>query len=298
MRIRPWYGPARSTSLLGHDDRIAGWPRRGVAVRTDAEVDDVEALGQVGGVPGGGGVEVDRGDRHQVVRPGDGVELAGVAVGIAVGGDALVDLPDVDDVPRQVGRGQHVEHRRRRRPAGHGERGPAPGAHGGGQAPGDGAGGTPGRIVIDPDRQRSHGRIMPHRPAIVHGGPGSTVTLGGYTAAMTATTGVTTGGGGGAIARSWRDPLGRAGIAARGVLYLILGLLAIQFARGDTSSDQVSQTGRHPDAGRPAVRQVPARRAHAGPGGAVRVAADPDVRRRPGRGRRRQGPRRSTSARR
>jgi hypothetical protein len=44
-------------------------------------------------------------------------------------------------------------------------------------------------------------------------------------------------------ARHWREPLGRAGIAARGVLYLILGILAIQFARGQTSSDEVSQTG-------------------------------------------------------
>jgi len=37
--------------------------------------------------------------------------------------------------------------------------------------------------------------------------------------------------------------LGRVGIAARGVLYLILGILAIQFARGQTSSEEVSQTG-------------------------------------------------------
>ena len=39
------------------------------------------------------------------------------------------------------------------------------------------------------------------------------------------------------LARTWRDPLGRAGIAARGVLYIVLGILAIQFARGETSSD-------------------------------------------------------------
>lgn len=44
-------------------------------------------------------------------------------------------------------------------------------------------------------------------------------------------------------ARRWREPLGRVGIAARGVLYLILGILAIQFARGQTSSEEVSQTG-------------------------------------------------------
>jgi hypothetical protein len=44
-------------------------------------------------------------------------------------------------------------------------------------------------------------------------------------------------------ARAWRDPLGRAGIAARGVLYLVIGVLAIQFARGDTASEDVNQTG-------------------------------------------------------
>ena len=115
-------------------------------------------------------------------------------------------------------------------------------------------------------------------------GRGSTVTLGGYTAEMTATTGVGTDGGGGAMARSWRDPLGRAGMVARGVLYVVLGLLAIQFARGDTSSDQVNQTGAIRDGGRAAVRQGPAGRADAGADRALRVAADPDVRRRPGRG--------------
>jgi hypothetical protein len=55
------------------------------------------------------------------------------------------------------------------------------------------------------------------------------------------TTSLTAGGTG--MARTWRDPLGRAGIAARGVLYLVLGFLAIQFARGEVASDQVNQTG-------------------------------------------------------
>jgi hypothetical protein len=45
------------------------------------------------------------------------------------------------------------------------------------------------------------------------------------------------------LATSWRDPLGRAGIATRGVLYLVLGFLAIQFARGKVGGDQVNQTG-------------------------------------------------------
>jgi hypothetical protein len=45
------------------------------------------------------------------------------------------------------------------------------------------------------------------------------------------------------LARTWRDPLGRAGLTARGALYVVLGLLAIQFARGEVSSDAVNQTG-------------------------------------------------------
>lgn len=46
-----------------------------------------------------------------------------------------------------------------------------------------------------------------------------------------------------ALARDHRDTLGRIGLTAKGVLYLVLGLLAIQFARGQTASDEVSQTG-------------------------------------------------------
>jgi O-antigen ligase len=45
------------------------------------------------------------------------------------------------------------------------------------------------------------------------------------------------------LARTWREPLGRAGIATRGVLYLLLGFLAIQFARGEVSGTAVNQTG-------------------------------------------------------
>jgi hypothetical protein len=45
------------------------------------------------------------------------------------------------------------------------------------------------------------------------------------------------------IARTWRDPLGRAGIATRGVLYLVLGFLSVQFARGKVSGNRVNQTG-------------------------------------------------------
>jgi hypothetical protein len=45
------------------------------------------------------------------------------------------------------------------------------------------------------------------------------------------------------VAHTWRDPLGRAGIAARGALYIVLGILAIQFARGEVAGDVVNQTG-------------------------------------------------------
>lgn len=44
-------------------------------------------------------------------------------------------------------------------------------------------------------------------------------------------------------AADWRSTLGRVGIAARGVLYLVLGFLALQFALGQAGSDQVSDRG-------------------------------------------------------
>jgi hypothetical protein len=45
------------------------------------------------------------------------------------------------------------------------------------------------------------------------------------------------------LAHTWRSPLGRAGLVAKGALYIVLGLLAIQFANGDTSSQEVNQAG-------------------------------------------------------
>lgn len=44
-------------------------------------------------------------------------------------------------------------------------------------------------------------------------------------------------------AHEWREPMARVGLVAKGVLYFILGLLAIQFAMGKASADDVSQTG-------------------------------------------------------
>ena len=58
--------------------------------------------GRVAGVAAGGAAEVGGGDGHQVVAAGEAGELVGVAVGMAVGRDPLVDLPDADAVPRQI----------------------------------------------------------------------------------------------------------------------------------------------------------------------------------------------------
>lgn len=44
-------------------------------------------------------------------------------------------------------------------------------------------------------------------------------------------------------AQDWRSALGRVGLVARGVLYGVLGILALQFAFGSTSSGQVSSQG-------------------------------------------------------
>ena len=59
----------------------------------------------------------------------------------------------------------------------------------------------------------------------------------------------------------WRTsgatPLGKAGLAAQGVLYIVLGLLAIQFARGYDVELERDAAGRVRGRRRPAVRHVP-----------------------------------------
>ena len=50
------------------EDGVAGDERGGVAVGAEAEVDEVEALGQGGFVFARGGVEVALGDRHRPQR--------------------------------------------------------------------------------------------------------------------------------------------------------------------------------------------------------------------------------------
>jgi hypothetical protein len=88
-----------------------------VAVGPHSEVDDVEAVGQRPGVAGSRRCHVGVGHQHQVVTSRQRSKLGGVAVGVAVGGDALVDLPHVDALPRDVESGEEGEHRWRRRAA-------------------------------------------------------------------------------------------------------------------------------------------------------------------------------------
>ena len=78
---------------------VAGRPRRGVPVVADPEVHDVEAVGQRARVAAGGGAQIGRGDRHQPHRARQPASCSGVAVGVAVGRDPLVDLPDGDRIP-------------------------------------------------------------------------------------------------------------------------------------------------------------------------------------------------------
>ena len=183
------------------------------------------------------------------------------------------------------------------RAAGHGERGAAPALDGGGEAGGDLGGGARGGIVVDDHRQGWHVAIMPidasacTRSTAAGSGIAGDGVLGDHDhdADDERTAG---------CARRGVIPLGRAGIAARGVLYLVLGFLAIQFARGEVGSEQVNQTGAFETVAEQPFGKFLLVALIARPGGDDAVAADPDVRRRPRRGRRGQGPRRVLRARR
>ena len=228
--------------------------------------------GRVDGVVGGGCVEVGGGDRHQV-HACRARRSAGRRCGPGRRpGRPLVDLPDPDRVPRAgrprpARRAGAARSSRRRRPA---WRGPVRRRRrrGGGRSPRRRAPGHRRR------RSRSGAACADHAPPWA-----LTRFVRAYSTGTPSpmTTAVRTDGA--RIARQWRDPLARAGIAARGVLYLVLGLLAIQFARGDVGSD-AGQPGRGVREGRrAAARQVPARRPHRRAGGDDVVAADPGVRR-------------------
>ena len=97
----------RDVAIDDVEDGVAGHERGGVAVRAEAEVDEVELLGQGFRVEGRGRVEILGPDRHRPdVRGAAGreaaLELREVAVRIAVGRDALVDLEDRDLLPRHA----------------------------------------------------------------------------------------------------------------------------------------------------------------------------------------------------
>ena len=122
MRTRPWYSPDSAT---GRSLSMTGSPGGHDAVCPSGPIPrwtTSKRSGRRRGVARCTPVEVGGGDGHQVVRSGEAGEVVGVAVGVAVGGDPLVDLPDADPVPRQVDAREDGEHRRGGRPAGHGQR--------------------------------------------------------------------------------------------------------------------------------------------------------------------------------
>ena len=66
----PWFSPPVGGTERWADleDRIARDERGGVAVGAEAEMDEVELLGQRGFVLAGGRLEVALGDRHRAQR--------------------------------------------------------------------------------------------------------------------------------------------------------------------------------------------------------------------------------------
>ena len=106
------------------EDRVARDQRGGVTVGAEAEVDEVEHGWRAGdcfqsmGVLSGCGGEVSRFDRHgadEVAREGREraqafAEVGQVAIGVAGGGDAFVDLKDADGVPGDIVRCERAEH--------------------------------------------------------------------------------------------------------------------------------------------------------------------------------------------
>ena len=142
---------AEVDELVAVDHRVARRPRGGVPVGPHPQVDDVEAVGQGRRVAGGGAAEVAGRHRHQVVPAGQAGELVGVAVGMAVGRHPLVDLPDVDRLPRHDAPVEPGEHRRRARSPRHRERRPTPPPHRPPQPPRDRARHPPRRPSPRPD---------------------------------------------------------------------------------------------------------------------------------------------------
>ena len=105
MRGWPWYSPVRATRRSATSRTGSpGTQRGGVAVGAEAEVDEVEALGQRGFVFARRRLEVALGDRHRpqrrlVVHREAEDHVGEVAVLAARGGDPLVDLEELGLVP-------------------------------------------------------------------------------------------------------------------------------------------------------------------------------------------------------
>ena len=277
IRTWPWYSADRATGSVrlitgspgGHE---AVWPSGPIPRWTTSKL-----VRQLGGVARRGLLEVRLGDRHEEHAGREADERVGVARRVAVGGHPFVDLEDRDVIPRQVGAGELGQHRRTGVATGHGERGA-------------------GRAASTARR-----RWSARRSAARSDGWSSTSTDGSP--------------GGSATTRSWHDspfaarwgtrvdhdddrsdcddsadgpPLARA--AGKSGHHGPRRALPVAGHPGDPvrpgrDVERPGQPGRRVrDAGRAAVREVPAggadRRAHR----AVPVAADPGVRRRPCRG--------------
>ena len=224
-------------------------------------------------------------------------QCVGVAVGVAVGRDPLVDLPDLHRRPiarpadgaacrervGEIGAGRAARQR---------EAGRAGASERTGQSTTDRACASRPRRPRDPrgsgHATRTSPAILPDRLALRTASvrfvdvPRFSDPPSGQPRAMTE--GITQTGR--AAATGSRDTLARVGLVAKGVLYLVLGLLAIQFARGEDDQRRGVPDRRHPDRGRPTVRQVLVGRPRGGLGGADAVARDPGRVRRPDRGRR------------
>ena len=115
-------------SLVRHlENGVSGNQRRGVAVRAEAQVREVQRLRQGGRVAVGGGVQILVGDRHRpdAALSADREALHQVGQVALVGAGrshSLVDLEDLDLPPIEVELLELGEHRPRIVAAAHGER--------------------------------------------------------------------------------------------------------------------------------------------------------------------------------
>ena len=121
MRRRPWYAPVTATSRsVTSSTGIARDERGRVAVRAEAEVDEVEARPAARRRsrprPPRGRAPRRASARTSAAPPGGQAreQVREVAVGVAVGRDALVDLVDRHLLPRHPSPCEVGEHRPRR----------------------------------------------------------------------------------------------------------------------------------------------------------------------------------------